>query len=529
VAVSIGPRRRFLHALSLIGDVVTATLDLEPKPEPAAPPPAPRRSLLRALGGQTAIYGLGGALRQALGLLLVPVYTRWLTPADYGALEILNNVSLLLVTLGTQGLGTAFFRFFAPAEEGERQALFSTCFWYLLASGALLCALPLVLAVPCARLLLDGSDGGAGHGPWIQLTAAHTFLQILGFLPLQLLRARQQAHRFIVATLLAFTVQLVLNVLFVVGLRLGVTGVLWGQTAGLLLSTLLTLFWLRGDFAAVLSGAWLRKCLPFGWPLVIVGVAWLVLDLADRFLLQRLASEHELGLYALGSKMAGVLRIALIVPFATAWGAFCFEVAKRPDAGDCYRRIATLLALALTAAGAMIAIWTPPVLRVIAGPDFQEARAVVPVLVAATVANGMFQLFDIGVVLANRTHWMAWIVALGGGLSVGLNFLLVPRLGMHGAAWSSLAAYVVIAATTYAVSQRLYWIPFDLGRLLRIAAVYGGVVLLAARVEVAGAAADAGLRILWTVLFFVLLWFGRCVEPGDLARARGLLTRRGTP
>jgi len=473
------------------------------------------------LGKQTVIYGLGDGLKRFIGFLLLPLYTTRLTPADYGELDLSLVVLALSGTFAVQGLKNAFFRHYTVSDDpDERTALLSSTFIYMSVTSFLLYSLIYLLADELAGLLF--TDGAGGQAVYIQLVAVVGFFETISIIPLDSFRANMQPVPYVVILVVGFLLQTTANIYLVAVLGLGVRGVLMGYLLGALVVAVASIVMARRRMRPIVVVAHLRELLAFGLPLIPVGLAWWLLGVSNRLLLERFASSQELGLYSLGYKMANILAFVVITPFTTAWGPYVYRTWRGPRAKETYAWVATHYLLVLSIVGMGLVALTEPVLRVMSAPDFWEAHRVVLPLVGASMAYGMMSIFDLGINITKRTRHFTYIIGLGGLLNVALNVVLIPLFGMMGAGVSLLLAYVGTMALSAVVAQRFYPVPYEFGRMARIAAVFLIVGVLTTVVRIEQPVADLAFR-----LFVLAAFVGGLVVAGvfterDIATLRRL-------
>lgn len=472
------------------------------------------KSGLRELGKSTIIYGLGDSLQRAIGFILLPLYTRYLSPTDYGDLDVALVVLSLSSTVVIQGMRFSFFRHYADSNDPtERSTLLNTSFYYLLVSSAFIYALMLLLARPLAQLVFSA---GSDTTLFVQLVAITGFFEIVVLIPLESFRANLQPGRYVGVSIAGFLVRTVLNIYFVAVLGIGLTGVLIGYAAGAGIVAISTLVMVRDRLAFHVSRKHLKQLLSFGLPLIPVGLSWWLLGVSNRLLLEQLASSAELGLYATANKLANLLTILLIKPFSTAWGPYYMRVANGPRPKEAFSKITSRYLLVLCTAGAGIVIFAPPVLKIVVGQQFWAAEQVVLPLVWAGIVYGMLSILDVGISIAKKTQHFSYIIAIGGATSVALNWVSIPRYGMMGAAFSLVVAYLVTMLITLAVSRRFYPIPYEYGRMLKTGWVTASISLLSTALAIDHIALSIAARFMLLAAYLASLYLVGVITSDDV-------------
>src|SRR6266487_70953 len=259
---------------------------------------------LKELLRHSAIYGLGSIVARILGVLLLPLYTRYLSPGDYGLIETLVALSAVLAALVAQGMKSAFFRFyFDSAEEERRLLVVRTAFWYVLAAATAVLVLGVSLARPISWLLFGTNDhAGLVVAAFVGLWAAMNYEQMTS-----LFRVEQRSTAYVAATLANVGITIAATVVLVVVFDKGPLGVLVGNFIGTLIVYAALLAYSRGRLGLQFDRSLYRAMNRFGLPLVPSALAPWLTNFSDRFFLVKLTDPHEVGLYSIGVRIASAI------------------------------------------------------------------------------------------------------------------------------------------------------------------------------------------------------------------------------
>ncbi len=441
-----------------------------------------------------------------------------LTTRDYGDLALLLLFSTVAKIVFRLGLDAGFFRVHYLLEgEADRRRLAGTVAVFSALVASLLFAGVVLLRGPLTGLLL-GND--APSRTWVVLAAADVFLGTFAFVPLNVLRIQDRPGLFSAYSVGRHLLNTVLKVVFVLQ-GFGVAGILWSDLLATALFSAALLPRLRGQAALTLSRPLLRDVLAFGLPKVPHGILVQALNLADRKILDIFVTRAEVGMYQMAYTVGGGAKFALSA-FEPAWAPFVYTQVKEPDGARTLARVATYAFAGFVAAGLAVAVLGPELLILLTpkNPAFWPAGPVVPVVALAYVLHGVFLLTSIGIGIARQARYYPLVTAAAAAVSIGLSLALVPRFGMMGAAWATVASYAVMAGLGHALSRRLYPLPLEGFRWLRIAAaaavVYGASLLAPEALWPAVA-----VKVLLLVLFPALLaalGFLRATERAFLAQ-----------
>jgi len=433
----------------------------------AAPPPSSLTGQLRALLGQSLVYGTADVFARGLNFLLLPVYFRYLSLSDFGTLGLLLLFSSLAKIVVRLGLDAGFFRVHYDLEDTEaRRRLAGTALVFSVAVAAAFMGLVALLAGPLTRFLLGQATPARG---FVLLVAADVSVGALLFVPLNLLRIEDRARLFTGLTIFRHSTNAALKVLLLVK-GWGVGGALWSDVLSTAALALVLMPVLRGRARPALDRHLLGEMLGFGLPKVPHGLMVQVQNLADRKILDWYVPRAVVGVYQVGYSLAEAVKFPLS-SFETAWGPFVYSRLKQEDAPRTLARVATYAFAAFVFIGLGVALFARELLVVMAPrhPEFRAAAAVVPIVVLAYLFHGLFLLTSIGIGVAKAARRYPMVTAVAAAVNVGANFALIPRFGMLGAAWATVLSYATMAALGWALSRALYAVAFEWGRLLRVA------------------------------------------------------------
>lgn len=429
---------------------------------------------IKRLAKHSAIYGLGGVVSRVLALLLLPLYTRYLTPGDYGAIETLIALSAVLVTILRLGISSAFFRFYFDYPDGpDRIRVVRTSFWFTMASAAAGLAAGVALAEPISRALFatpehDGLVRAAFVGLWAQMN----YEQLTS-----LFRVEERSVAFVLASVANILITVAATVLLVVVFEQGALGVLVGNFTGTLAVYAVLVGYRRYQLGLEFDRSLLREMNRFGLPLVPAALFLWTLNFSDRFFLVKLADLREVGLYSVGVRIASAI-VLLLTAFRTAWPAFAYSIEDDAEARRTYGFVLTYLLFAACWLALALGLLSPWLVQLLTQPDFYDGSRVVAPLAFATAAFAGYVVISIGVGRARRTQFNWVVTGAAAVVNVALNLILIPPFGMMGAAVATIAAYTVLFAGMTWHAQRVYPVPYQWRRVFTLVAVAVGLTAL---------------------------------------------------
>ncbi|HKS27276.1 MAG TPA: flippase [Pyrinomonadaceae bacterium] len=471
---------------------------------------------LRRLSTQTVIYGMGDAVTRIAGLILLPIYTRILTPADYGRLALLVLVSTIISLILEFGMRSAFFRFYFQHEEVEvRRRLTGTALIFLLGAALIILA-PLFLSISYLSLPLFKD---AALLPLIQIVLIGTFFDLGSIIPFSIFRAEQRATQYAALSLMRFFINTILNIVAVVVLRWGVEGIIYANLLTSILFFLICLVLTLPSIRWTIDFGLLKRLLVFGLPLVPAYLAGWALTFSDRFFLERYADLSQVGVYAIGYSIASVLNMVMGW-FNTAWLPYCYSVAEQPGAKEFYARMLTYALTLFTLVAIGLSLFSPEVLYLLATPSYYGAARVVPLVTLAYLFYEANYLIAFGLDLTGKTSYYGLIVGIAAVLNLLLNFSLIPPFGMMGAAWATALSYMSLMVLAYVIVRRIYPVRYEKVRLLKLSLTSVGLFLAGMSLKTGRLWVDLGVGAAVILSWLAILYFTRFFTERELATAR---------
>jgi len=472
---------------------------------------------LKELARHSAIYGLGSIVARILGVLLLPLYTRYLTPGDYGLIETLVALSAVLSALVAQAMKSAFFRFyFDSTEESRRLLVVRTAFWYVMAASTVVLVLGVVLAQPISWILFGTSDhAGLVMAAFVGLWAAMNYEQMTS-----LFRVEQRSTAYVAATLANVGVTIAATVLLVVAFDQGPLGVIVGNFTGTLLIYAALLVYSRRRLGLQFDRRLYRAMNRFGLPLVPSALALWLTNFSNRFFLVKLADPHEVGLYSIGARIASAI-LLLLTAFRMAWPAFAYSIEDDREAQRTYSFVLTYVVFVTCWLALALGLLAPWIVRLIATAPFYPAEDVVAPLAFGTAAFGAYVVVQIGTGRARRTGTNWAVTGFGALVSVVLNLLLIPPFGRQGAAIATLAAYTLLFVAMAWRANRVFPVSYQWRRVTTVAVAAVGLTILGKALSVPLAVACALVAIYPVVLLPLGFYL-----PAERRRFRQLFPRQ---
>ena len=432
---------------------------------------------LKSLAKETAIYGVSSIVGRFLNYLLVPVYTIAL-PASSGGYGVVTNiyawVALILVLL-TCGMETGFFRF-ANKGQDDPMRVYSTTLLSVSIGSLVFVALGLLFLEPIAGWLEYGEH------PWyIGMMMIVVAMDAIQSIPFAYLRYKKRPIKFAALKLLFIFLNIALNLFYYVILEGNDVG--YAFLFNLVCTSVVMVCMipeLRG-FTYVLDKELLKRMLRYSLPLVILGVAGILNQVADKIIFPFVYPDEaeatiQLGIYGAASKIAMIMAM-FTQAFRFAYEPFVFGKSKEKDSREMYAQ-AMKFFIIFTLLAFLAVMFYLDILRHVIGRDYWDGLRVVPIVMAAEIFMGIYFNLSFWYKLIDETRWGAYFSLTGCIILILMNIFLVPKYGYIACAWAGFTGYGVAMLLSYFVGQKKYPIQYDLKAI-------GMYVLLAAVLYVA--------------------------------------------
>lgn len=444
-------------------------------------------------------------LSRAVSFLMLPVYTRYLTTADYGVLQLLDmtvDISYVLFAAGMTA-GMSIF-YFAATSDKERGDIVRTAF----AAEMVLVLIGSAVVFASAPQIWQNVLKGAGEPLFVRIAAVSFTFQMLSAVPMALLQIQQRAKAVMTLSLARLTLQLTLNIVFIVVLKLGVMGILLSTlTAGVLQGTGL-LIWLRRAAPGHVRMPIVHRLREFGVPLQISAIGGFLLSFGDRFVLEAHHGPSAVGLYALAYQFGFLLSQLTSEPMIKAWAPQRILLASEPrEVRDKrYNLGLSYFNLILITVATGIGVFVQPVIRVMTTAPFHPAARLVPVILAAYVVQGWGEATGFGIALSRKTEYHTFTTWISVGVVAVLYGTLIPRYGGMGAAVATLGAFMVRTALLYHWSQQVWPVTYRMRRNVLLTMYGATAVVVAYAAPEFGILRQAAFSCLLVAIYAVLAW-----------------------
>lgn len=475
---------------------------------------------LKRLASGSLVYGVGGILQRFMGLLMLPFFTRELTTEEYGIVALIALISVAfngILNLGTgNSLGVLYFK----EEDIQKRIAIVWSNAVLLFLNCLIVITLLVFIAPWISLLVFETTEHAGL---LQLTfiglAFLTFTEPF----LAYLRMEERAKSYVVITLISAVLSIILSAWFVLGLKLGVLGMVLSSLITPIVIFLLVLVRVARHLPFQIDKHVFIPLVRVGFPSIFGLFAFLLIDYADRQMLQRLAGLDALGVYSVGYSF-GMVMMIFIGAFGNAWAPFFMSfVNRREDARYIFGKVFKYYILGFGFLTLLFFALAKPVVSMMVGPNFQEAFLVVGLVAGAYMLKGCYLIQLPGLYFEHKLHIQSaieWVAAL---INIVLNFILIPIYGIVGAAFATFISYLVLVFLSWFFAHKYLNIIYDQWRNLFIALILAAGMMVLFWLSGLDLTMGSNIALATTVIFSCLILLSVGLTREELMQIRSRL------
>lgn len=428
----------------------------------------------------SSIYGLGTVISRLVAFLLLPLYTRYLTPTDYGVLETIDITSALIGIVITIGIARSLSRFYYESKvKEERNKVVSTTY-----------ILYIIVAILSLPLLYFGSSilsslllGSPEYTYYFRVSFVALVLGGLVDIGIMYLRVIKKPVIFVSVTVTRLILLIFFNIIFIVHFKLGILGILYSSLI------------VKAGFAVLLSGAILFKSnirfslklsvdmLKYSLPIIPSSLASTLVKQSDKYFVLHFITLADMGIYSLALKLGNSVHNLITMPFNTVYIPRRFEIMNDKNASKTYAQVFTYYIFLMVFIGFIISVYIPEILRFMVSPKFYGAAKYIPLVVFSMIVFGSQYHFDFGILFSKKTKYLAYINFISALLNLLLNFILIKNFGLWGAIWSSVITLSIQSFLLYYVSNKIYKIDYEFMRILKYLSVVFILYLISTRIN----------------------------------------------
>lgn len=460
------------------------------------------------------VYGIGKVVIQLFAFITLPIYTRIFVPAEYGIITFVSAViGIISIFLGLGILSGVQRYFYDCKDEQTKIRYISTGFWFLIIWVLII----LIALTPTLKYISSLSFGAERYALLYAIaliSAAVTAL--LSFLQ-NILRIHFHPVKYSIISFLSGVLTVGFSLLLILKYKLGILGFFLGGLIGSVITLAVCLILVFKNIRFTFSLSFLKNILYFAVPLVPAGLAYWIFGMSDRIILGKLSTMSEVGLYAIAVKIIVIMEFARYA-LGEAWSPRAYQIYTTDKH---YPEIFGKMLLYVVVGFSFMAIgfvsFAPEFLRILTTPAFYSAAIAVGPLALGAVAYASTQVTAMGIGLTRKTKYISYFAWMTAVTNLGLNFLLIPRYGMLGAAIATMISYFILTVAYYITTQKLCPLKFESSKLVRVVLTLLAFVCISYFIHFRSILITIFVKLLYCFGFFFVLYLLNIFEDREIA------------
>lgn len=402
------------------------------------------------------VYGLTAGLSRFVSLLLIPIYTIYFTPTEYGVIDLIQSVLMMIMIFGILQLETSIQRYYYGVESEEKRNNASTIFLTVTALSIVLMIGVFLLSNQISLLLFNSLL----YSYEIKIASVIIPLTNMSIVSFIVFRYMKKPLLFGVATLLQIIISAVSTIVFVVYLKIGILAVFYGQVLGLLVVNILQLIFLRNFYKLYWEYGVLKKMLQFALPQFPARIGSTSNVYINRFFILGFLSTSAIGIFSVGLKFSSLMQLFLSA-FSMAWIPFMYETLDKENHKKIFVNVFKCVCILIFLLVVGLSFFSKEIIQMFTTPEYYEAYYLVGGL---ALYNGLFMVkeaVDLGPKITKKTIYITYTYLISSVANVIFLYLFVKSLGIYGAVLALVLTNLILVILSWYFSNKLYPIPYN--------------------------------------------------------------------
>ncbi len=414
----------------------------------------------------SVVYSISNVAVKAMGVVLLPIYTKYINLEDFGKLAIIEVSLTIAVEILLMGQGQSIIMFNDLKEFKDKLNSIFFSLFILLCIPVMTLFIAVFLLQPFLPSILYVAPTSLAY---IKLGVVITFLRVLNTFFLEKIRAEQRPLTYTLTNITKLIISLLGIILFIVVLQYGIIGILYSYIIAESIIFLYLLTTMIPKMKPKIEREVIKLAFRFGFPLIFSSIGYLVLSVSDRFLIKYLEGNKSVALYDLGYRVAGTLNMFLIMPFTLSFLPSAYKMFGAPGDKRYYSKLMTYLSYVLVWGGLALSLFSEELIKIFAlNPEYWPSYTIVPIIIFSYVFNGLILVALLGQYLTKNTKNIAITTIVAAILNVILNIIFIPKMGYIAAAYTTLLSYFILFIVSYILSNRYYRVPFEIYKIIQV-------------------------------------------------------------
>jgi len=485
------------------------------------------RDKIKSLSKDTLIYGTSTIIQRFLTFLLIPLYTNKFAPGEYGIVANIFAYIAILNVFFSIGFESGYFKFASTLESGSKKENFSLPFFTVFVNSLILSSILYFFSSSFTSLFqIEAANVGL-----LKYTAVILFFDAIVLIPFAYLRLHHEAKKFGTIKVINIVVNISLNIILIFYFNWGIEAVFVSNLVASALTFVMLLPVVLKNISFTFHKKLYSELWKFSLPLIPAGISANLVQVIDRPILQFLTDKTTVGIYQANYRL-GIFMMLFVSVFEFAWRPFFLQTAKEQNAKFIFSKIMTLfifvtsfLFLILSFFIEDIAKFPLPVRGYLIGEKYWPGLNIVPVVLLGYFFYGIYVNLLAGIYIEKKTKHLPLVTGIGAAVNVGVNFLLIPYMGIMGAALATLASYIAMMIGLYITVNKYYQVHYELTKIYLIFFSMFAAFFLYMFTE-GTILHNWYFKFFFIVIYFVLIFAFKVVTVNDIRNLKNIRGKR---
>lgn len=423
---------------------------------------------------QSIIYSIGNTLTKLSGVLLIPLYLKYISEDEFGVVTLFETIFQFILILSGWGAKGGFVRWYHEMNNKlEKKQLFFTTWVFNFGTSMFSILVVGVLLFIYKNVIFQY----ALTSSTLLYFLIGTLLRLMYDVPFYLLKLEQKATLQTAWTALNIILLLAFTFYFLEIKKMGIKGIYFAQMLAHLFTLLPMLPLIVRNMKPVFLKKVLKEMVLYGLPLAISNILTTILTLSDRHIINQYQNLGEVAGYGMAFKVANLVQMVIVASLLTSYSNYFFKTLNNKDSMAYFQKFIKLFVVLLTLGGLGIVLFSPEIIYLVsAGSDFFQATVyLVPVLIAGLIFSGLRQLFTLPLNKHKKTRVISMILIISAVINIAGNFILVPRFGKTGASVSTLVSQLFAMIWFVYAVKKIENISFSVPYNLLLLLIWGAI------------------------------------------------------
>ena len=414
--------------------------------------------MLKSLFKNTIIYSLGRILPQAINFVLLPIYSEYLSPSQYGIIESMLVLSTILTIIFSFATERSMFRVYYDYKEEEDKKKFIGNTTILIAiSATFFLGLTFILHTPISKIYSE-----IPFNPYFIYAILIAYTTAFSYITQTLFQVKENALAFFITSVIAFLIEILLTIYFVIIKKEEAIGLLKAKLIANTLMFPLYLYVIKRASIFQIDKSIIKNIFFFSLPMLPSLLTSWVMNMSNRVFIENYFTLQEVGIFSMASKLSSIATILLGALF-TAYNPMFYRLASNEDqlmAKNKIQELNQLLVGAILMVSFVVVLFSKEVVFIL-NSRYQEAVLYIPILVLANAVNYLAGIYSLMIYQNKKSGIIMYIYIIGAIFSIIFNYILVPQFGAFGASWVNVIASLMILLLSIHYAKKNYYIPLQ--------------------------------------------------------------------